>query len=659
MTTLQDKLDALLACENEEYIDPFEAFCQQLVTDYDAVGDRFIATSSSTVTVGAGSKTFTLSTTGKSFAVGAYVMAFKTTDPTVYMIGQVTAFVDPTLTISVSSTNYGGGGSVSAWTIGLSAAPINGDARYVQSAGGDASAALVTPTGGTTAITLAARNVEYDARAWGVKADGTTDDLAAIYAGLDGVNALGGGYLVLPGGPVYISDTLTIGDGSNSQQSTKHHRVIIKGQGCGTGSEVSSVQGAGVTRIVYNGTTSSTKAVVQFAGPLHDIGLSNIVLDANSKAGIGLLNCHVTQSRFDRVVVKGFTAAAYKLTTRTGFPSGVAYGNADNLFIQCYSFGAASSSADGIVLTSGVSTATTLAGNPDSARNIFVGGTIFYGGGTGSTGCRLDGADNNRFDEVVFLPSGGNTGGYSVYFSQWPASTVFPHENLFTNCTGTQQIGGTSGTGGNTFWPLPTSDGVTQPLADANLTSLTHSGAAANIRALLKDGSASAPAMSFALEPVSGFYRKGTNVITAAISSTDVFDIRANEIRGPAATSGAGVTGYAGSTHIYSMTRSGNDARIAGFGSVILAAGATTGPTSGTNVLQAASTGVVSHNGGANTVINAASLLCNRPYTLATLPAAAANTNSQAIATDGTKGRYVESNGTNWLYMDGSLARSG
>ncbi|PWC96972.1 hypothetical protein [Azospirillum sp. TSO5] len=132
MTTLQEKLDALIERENEEYVDQMEDFFQQLVTDYDAVSDRFIATSTSTVTVGAGTKTFTLSANGKSFAVGSYVMAYKTSDPTVYMIGQVTAFSDPTLTISVGDADYGGSGSASAWTIALSAAPINGDARYLQ-----------------------------------------------------------------------------------------------------------------------------------------------------------------------------------------------------------------------------------------------------------------------------------------------------------------------------------------------------------------------------------------------------------------------------------------------------------------------------------------------------------------------------------------------
>jgi hypothetical protein len=520
---------------------------------------------------------------------------------------------------------------------------------------GDASSLTITPYGGTTAIPLTKANATYDARIFGVTADGTTDDLAALNAAMNAIDALGGGVLVLPPGAIRISDTWTIGDGSNSQQSTKHHRIAIVGQGAGTGSEVSNTEIAGVTRIVYDGTTSTSKAVIQFAGPLHNPGLINLTLDANSKAGIGQLNCHVTQGRFDRVVVKNFAAAAYDLTTRTGFPSGVAYGNADNLFTQCYAFGPTTSTADGIVLTSGVSGASTLVGAPDSARNTFIGGTIFYGGGTGSAGCRISGADNNLVQEVVFLPTGSNTGGNSFYFTQWAGSTSFPLENAFINCTGSQAIGGTSGTGGNIFWPLPTSDGVTQPLSDANLASLAYGGSAANIRALLKDGSVSAPSMAFSQETGSGFYRKATNVVTAAVSGTDVFDIRANEVRGPAAVSGAGFTGYASSTHIFSLTRAGNDARVAGFGNFVVYTGATSGPTGGSEWLRVASDGTVSHRANATVVVDPNSHLGLRSYTVSTLPSA--GTAARMIyVSDGTSNkRLAVSDGTNWRWPDGAI----
>lgn len=150
MASAQSLLTALQAKRGKAYYDEFNALMTQVIADYAGVGDRFIATSSSSVSVGAGSKTFTLSANGKSFAVGSYVMAFKTSDPAVYMVGQVTSFSDPTLAISVASPDYSGSGSVSAWTIVLSAKPA------------DLGSASVTATGGSDARTLADWTADID-----------------------------------------------------------------------------------------------------------------------------------------------------------------------------------------------------------------------------------------------------------------------------------------------------------------------------------------------------------------------------------------------------------------------------------------------------------------------------------------------------------------
>lgn len=79
--------------------------------------------------------------------------------------------------------------------------------------------------------------------------------------------------------------------------------------------------------------------------------------------------------------------------------------------------------------------------------------------------------------------------------------------------------------------------------------------------------------------------------------------------------------------------------------------------TAGRIALAADTSGTISVNG--TSVINVRGLTLTRPYTLSTLPSAAANTYAIARATDGTKGKVVESDGSNWNYMDGSLARAG
>ena len=302
---------------------------------------------------------------------------------------------------------------------------------------------------------------DFNIKWFGVKGDGTTDDLTAINTALDLVSTLGGGRIYFPVGTYRISNTLIFGNGTNSSQSTKHHRISLIGSGLGTGPQASNIT-TGATRILYDGPTSNSNAVISIAGPIHSISIENMMLDANSKAGRGLIVNHCFQGSFKRITILRWSIVAYELTTRTGFPFGCAYGNAENIFEQCFSYDPINNTADGVRLTSGV--IGPLIAAPDSARNTFIGGTIVYGGSTGSAGLRVAGADNNLFNATLFLPYGGNDGGgNSFYFEQWGPSPVFPLENTFVNCSGAQAIGGVSGTLGNTFWPLPTSDGIPPP----------------------------------------------------------------------------------------------------------------------------------------------------------------------------------------------------
>jgi hypothetical protein len=312
---------------------------------------------------------------------------------------------------------------------------------------------------------------------FGAKGDGVTNDWPAILAAIDAVDALGGGDVLFRAAPYAISTQGSVGNGSNSQQSTKHHRVRLRGAGYGTGPEVSNTEAAGVTRLIYTGSANSSAGVLSFEGPLHSVGVENMVLDANGLAGFGVNFNHITQGTFQRVVVRNYTAAGWRGTSRNGFPTGCAYGNADNRFYDCYAFNPTNFAAHGISLSSGVSTATSLAGMPDSARNLFFGGSYIYGGNTGSHGVYLAGADNNQFQGVMFLPKGGNAGGgFDAYFDAWPATPVFPQENTFINCGMTRGVsGGGGGTGSNFFLPYQTGDGAAIPALDGMQT-LTQDG---------------------------------------------------------------------------------------------------------------------------------------------------------------------------------------
>lgn len=83
------------------------------------------ATSSTSLAIEAGSKTFTIQT-GKAFVVGQFVVAASAANVANYMHGQITAHNATTGSMTVNVTAVDGAGTFSDWSIGLSA-PGSGD----------------------------------------------------------------------------------------------------------------------------------------------------------------------------------------------------------------------------------------------------------------------------------------------------------------------------------------------------------------------------------------------------------------------------------------------------------------------------------------------------------------------------------------------------
>lgn len=78
------------------------------------------ATSTTSLAVGAGSKSLTVQT-GKALVVGQWVTITSTSTPANWMHGQVTAYTSGTGALTVNVSAIGGSGTYAAWTIGLSA----------------------------------------------------------------------------------------------------------------------------------------------------------------------------------------------------------------------------------------------------------------------------------------------------------------------------------------------------------------------------------------------------------------------------------------------------------------------------------------------------------------------------------------------------------
>ena len=76
-----------------------------------------VGTSTTSLTIGTGSKTFTIAQTNRGWGVGARLRASSTAAPSVFMEGVVTAYSGSSLTLSVDLVS--GSGTVANWTINL------------------------------------------------------------------------------------------------------------------------------------------------------------------------------------------------------------------------------------------------------------------------------------------------------------------------------------------------------------------------------------------------------------------------------------------------------------------------------------------------------------------------------------------------------------
>lgn len=305
---------------------------------------------------------------------------------------------------------------------------------------------------------------------FGAVGDGLTDDYDAILDAISEAESRGGGIVFFPSGQYRVRDGIVLGNGSSTAASTVHHGIALLGEGSGKIGDSGAWIVSAATSIIYDGSTSSGKAVIELRGPLTGCRVNNIHLDANNKAGICLLCDHHYKGNFDGNSGEKYTAALIRLDARASYPSGVSYGNSENSFDE-WCGTEPGSSADGIVVTSRGNSVT----SPSSCRNNFEGGTIFYGGGTGTAGWRVGYADNNTVLGTLVLPVGGTSGGKDYVFEQVSGSPTFPKENLFLNCSGTRGVSGTSGTSGNAFINLSLDDGVGIPNI-ANIYATTNLG---------------------------------------------------------------------------------------------------------------------------------------------------------------------------------------
>lgn len=134
--TWEEMVEAWLQAE-EEFGNQLNGWAEDVVATVS--GTDFNGTSTSSVAIGTGSKSWTTQA-GKLWQVGQFVIAADSATPANYCYGQVTAYSGTSLTVNVTAT--GGSGTITAWAIGLAPAA---DA-YLAKNGGAMTGALTTAT---------------------------------------------------------------------------------------------------------------------------------------------------------------------------------------------------------------------------------------------------------------------------------------------------------------------------------------------------------------------------------------------------------------------------------------------------------------------------------------------------------------------------------
>lgn len=184
------------------------------------IGIDFTGTSSTSVAVGTGSKSFTAST-AKNWYTGQPVRVSSTASPANYMDGQVTSYNTSTGALVVNVTSIGGTGTIAAWTIG----PLPGAGNYATLAGAETltNKTLTTPVLSATASGTTAGALGYSGGLL-TYGNGSAQRTIVTTVGtqtITGDTTVQGVYKVLPtggwgvGGVAYVQ----LGDSNNTIQA--------------------------------------------------------------------------------------------------------------------------------------------------------------------------------------------------------------------------------------------------------------------------------------------------------------------------------------------------------------------------------------------------------------------------------------------------------
>lgn len=254
---------------------------------------------------------------------------------------------------------------------------------------------------------------------FGVKADGVTNDTAAMVAAFAAMEATGRP-LFLPSGVIMANpDALFIGNGSETNGSTYNGQKII-----GAGASIANAAGT-IIRARQAG-----NILFEVNGIIGGINISGIQFDCANLANSGIVTHSMSESVWTNFHISNFKFYGFRQLCRQGpaASAGWSAGCSFNQFLIASQFvGAygAGIDVDGKPLN-----------NYDPHRNTWSTGTVAVNrfNGVGATSAMILGfADSNTFVEVDFAVNGGGQG-YGVTYNSL-TRTAFPQNNFMYGCS--------------------------------------------------------------------------------------------------------------------------------------------------------------------------------------------------------------------------------
>lgn len=294
---------------------------------------------------------------------------------------------------------------------------------------------------------------------FGAVGDGSTDDYAAITAGISYLASIGGGSLVFQAKPYAIGQAIVIADSN----------ITLQGQGGNIPHDGGSGSPAG-TSLVWKGATGATMLTFQTPSSTSNSkrqggGVRDMVLDCQATASTGLYVHTWNNGRFEGLHVSNPTTVAILTSC---YPAGAVADSSDtqhNTFTRCTwraIDSAAVQSAHGVILTSDAP----FTNGSNTSFNTFI---ECYGQTYNGDCWRLIDCDNNALDGCSGFALGTGKvlrmqGAYGNTFKRWSGSVKIE---------GVASGAGQNSTA-NVFLAVDESNGTAYPTLDAGCSVQWH-----------------------------------------------------------------------------------------------------------------------------------------------------------------------------------------